>query len=80
MAKPKSSRNSSIEAFVVCQGFAPAEGYAAPAVLTSWLDAEYGAGNELLGPNNLVREGRPSRATATNALDRQKWNLVRCLS
>lgn len=54
VAKPKSSRNSSIEAFVVCQDFAPPEGYEPPAILNSWLDHKYGTGNELVGPNNLV--------------------------
>jgi tRNA (cytidine32/guanosine34-2'-O)-methyltransferase len=54
VAKPKSSRNSSIEAFVVCQSFSPPEGYVPPPHLSSWLDASYGDGNEMLGPNNLV--------------------------
>lgn len=38
VAKPKSSRNSSIEAFVVCQDFAPPEGYTPPTTINSWLD------------------------------------------
>eukprot|EP00899_Mesostigma_viride_P019717 jgi/Mesvir1/27747/Mv07437-RA.1 len=37
--KPKSSRNSSIEAFVVCQGFSPPDGFD-PAQLQEFLDRE----------------------------------------
>ena len=76
VAKPKSSRNSSIEAFVVCQGFAPPGGYDAPAVLTSWLDEKYGAGNEMLGPNNLVL---PSHTHARNMPARIGWTRVEIL-
>ncbi|CAM9203304.1 unnamed protein product [Heterosigma akashiwo] len=48
-----SSRNSSIEAFVVCHDFNPPAGFE-PSMLTPLLDHRYGAGNELVGPNNLV--------------------------
>eukprot|EP00281_Chroomonas_sp_CCMP1168_P033162 CAMPEP_0206244848 /NCGR_PEP_ID=MMETSP0047_2-20121206/18382_1 /ASSEMBLY_ACC=CAM_ASM_000192 /TAXON_ID=195065 /ORGANISM="Chroomonas mesostigmatica_cf, Strain CCMP1168" /LENGTH=314 /DNA_ID=CAMNT_0053670107 /DNA_START=23 /DNA_END=967 /DNA_ORIENTATION=+ len=40
-AKPKSSRNSSIESFVVCRGFAPPEGYV-PNLSIPLLDLKYG--------------------------------------
>jgi tRNA (cytidine32/guanosine34-2'-O)-methyltransferase len=39
-AKPRSSRNSSIEAFIVCRGYAPPEGYK-PSMLNAFLDAPY---------------------------------------
>lgn len=37
VAKPKSSRNSSIEAFVVCQGYNPPDGFD-PKLITPYLD------------------------------------------
>ncbi|GFR57427.1 AdoMet-dependent rRNA methyltransferase spb1 [Elysia marginata] len=39
--KPRSSRNSSIEAFVVCQGYCPPEGYV-PNMSNPLLDQQYG--------------------------------------
>ena len=39
-AKPASSRNSSLEAFVVCQDYRPPEGYA-PTTLTRFIEAGY---------------------------------------
>ncbi|CAM9409756.1 unnamed protein product [Pylaiella littoralis] len=53
IAKPRSSRSSSIEAFVVCQVYAPPEGFEA-SMLTPLLDHAYTATNERLGPANLV--------------------------
>ena len=44
VAKPRSSRASSIEAFVVCEGFCPPEGFAAS------LDKPLGAGTQLPTP------------------------------
>jgi tRNA (cytidine32/guanosine34-2'-O)-methyltransferase len=41
VAKPRSSRASSIEAFVVCEGFCPPEGF------TASLDTPLGAGTKL---------------------------------
>ena len=38
-AKPKSSRNSSIEAFVVCQGYRPPEGFEPPRCVACWSSA-----------------------------------------
>ena len=62
-AKPKSSRNSSIEAFVVCQGYCPPEGFE-PAALRRVLEQRAGgmlredAGSEMAGtmkwPNATV--------------------------
>lgn len=44
--KPRSSRNSSIEAFVVCRGYAPPEGFN-PCALTEFLAKGYGACQEM---------------------------------
>ena len=62
-AKPKSSRNSSIEAFVVCQGYRPPEGFE-PGALRRVLEQRAGgmlredAGNTMAGcmswPNDVV--------------------------
>lgn len=53
VAKPKSSRNSSIESFVVCRNFKPPEGYiiSMDALL---LGKKFDQGNAMLGPNSLV--------------------------
>lgn len=53
VAKPLSSRNSSIEAFVVCQNYHPPEGYV-PTMVNPLLDHEYCDFNQLVGPNRLV--------------------------
>lgn len=45
IAKPRSSRSSSIEAFVVCRVYAPPEGFEA-SMLTPLLDHAYSATNE----------------------------------
>ncbi|XP_074161110.1 tRNA (cytidine(32)/guanosine(34)-2'-O)-methyltransferase [Sminthopsis crassicaudata] len=53
-AKPRSSRNSSIEAFAVCRGFALPEGYV-PSMLNPLLDHSYrGDFNQLEGPTRLI--------------------------
>ncbi|CAN0456380.1 unnamed protein product, partial [Discosporangium mesarthrocarpum] len=44
VAKPKSSRNSSIEAFAVCQGYTPPPGFK-PSMLTPLLEHSYSAAN-----------------------------------
>jgi len=58
VAKPKSSRAASIEAFVVCQGFAPPPGFA-PARLQALLDRSVAEGEAALerdpgGVNELI--------------------------
>ncbi|KAF4077581.1 hypothetical protein AMELA_G00209620 [Ameiurus melas] len=53
-AKPRSSRNSSIEAFVVCQNYSPPEGYV-PNMSNPLLDHSYDVDfNQLEGPNRVI--------------------------
>uniref|UniRef100_A0A3B4UR71 Putative tRNA (cytidine(32)/guanosine(34)-2'-O)-methyltransferase n=1 Tax=Seriola dumerili TaxID=41447 RepID=A0A3B4UR71_SERDU len=53
-AKPRSSRNSSIEAFVVCQNYCPPEGYV-PNMSNPLLDHSYDVDfNQLEGPNRVI--------------------------
>jgi hypothetical protein len=53
-AKPRSSRNSSIEAFVVCQGYSPPPGYV-PTMANPLLDHAYDMDfNRLTGVNRVV--------------------------
>ncbi|XP_054723046.1 putative tRNA (cytidine(32)/guanosine(34)-2'-O)-methyltransferase, partial [Uloborus diversus] len=40
VAKPRSSRNSSIESFAVCEGYAPPDGYV-PNMMNPLLDLQY---------------------------------------
>merc|ERR1712168_1220469 len=53
VAKPRSSRNSSIESFVVCQGYSPPEGYV-PTMINPLLDHTYTDFNSMTGPNRLI--------------------------
>merc|ERR1719495_2387140 len=53
IAKPRSSRNSSIEAFVVCQGYSPPPGYT-PNMLNPLLDHKYTDFNQLEGINRVI--------------------------
>eukprot|EP00095_Tigriopus_kingsejongensis_P000165 snap_masked-scaffold487_size158652-processed-gene-0.3 protein:Tk00165 transcript:snap_masked-scaffold487_size158652-processed-gene-0.3-mRNA-1 annotation:"hypothetical protein DAPPUDRAFT_309098" len=53
MAKPKSSRNSSIEAFVVCQNYQPPTDYQ-PTMINPLLDHSYTDFNQLEGANRLM--------------------------
>ena len=53
VAKPKSSRNSSIESFVVCRRYCPPDGYI-PSMDSLLSDHKYGSSNELLGSAALV--------------------------
>ncbi|KAL2099764.1 hypothetical protein ACEWY4_004158 [Coilia grayii] len=53
-SKPRSSRNSSIEAFVVCQNYSPPEGYV-PNMSNPLLDHSYDVDfNQLEGPNRII--------------------------
>ncbi|ORZ23633.1 FtsJ-like methyltransferase-domain-containing protein [Absidia repens] len=52
-SKPRSSRNSSIESFIVCQGYAPPKDYK-PTMANPLLDLNYDAKNELVGPNRTI--------------------------
>lgn len=52
--KPRSSRNSSIEAFVVCQNYSPPKGYI-PNMSNPLLDHSYDVDfNQLEGPNRVI--------------------------
>ncbi|KAK3599583.1 hypothetical protein CHS0354_035821 [Potamilus streckersoni] len=52
--KPRSSRNSSIEAFVVCQNYSPPDGYI-PNMANPLLDHHYDVDfNQLEGPNRII--------------------------
>ncbi|KAI5644267.1 ftsJ-like methyltransferase domain-containing protein [Phthorimaea operculella] len=53
VSKPRSSRNSSIEAFVVCQNYRPPEGYE-PTMVNPLLDHKYCDFNQLTGPNRFI--------------------------
>lgn len=53
VAKPRSSRNSSIESFVVCQNYHPPEGYV-PTMINPLLDHTYTDFNSLTGPNRVI--------------------------
>lgn len=53
-AKPRSSRNSSIEAFVVCRGYSPPEGFV-PTMDNPLLDPDAGlALSQLSGPSRII--------------------------
>ncbi|XP_064642165.1 tRNA (cytidine(32)/guanosine(34)-2'-O)-methyltransferase-like isoform X2 [Lineus longissimus] len=54
IAKPRSSRNSSIESFVVCQNYSPPQGYI-PNMSNPLLDNHYDIDfNQLEGPNRII--------------------------
>lgn len=54
VAKPRSSRNSSIEAFVVCQNYSPPQGYI-PTMTNPLLYHQYNMDcNQLEGPNRII--------------------------
>lgn len=54
VAKPRSSRNSSIESFVVCQDYSPPEGYI-PTMVNPLLDLSYqGSWQDLKGINRVI--------------------------
>ncbi|XP_037789894.1 putative tRNA (cytidine(32)/guanosine(34)-2'-O)-methyltransferase [Penaeus monodon] len=54
VAKPRSSRNSSIESFVVCQDYSPPDGYT-PTMVNPLLDLSYqGSWQDLKGINRVI--------------------------
>ncbi|KAG5887102.1 hypothetical protein JTB14_000735 [Gonioctena quinquepunctata] len=53
VTKPSSSRNSSIEAFVVCLNYAPPEGFD-PKLMTPYLDVSNKDFNSLTGVNRVI--------------------------
>lgn len=53
VSKPRSSRNSSIEAFIVCEGYQPPEGYV-PNMMNPLLDQKYNGYDELEGPTRII--------------------------
>jgi len=53
LSKPRSSRNSSIEAFVVCQNYSPPAGYV-PTMVNPLLDHSYTDFNQLEGINRVI--------------------------
>ncbi|XP_042871994.1 putative tRNA (cytidine(32)/guanosine(34)-2'-O)-methyltransferase [Penaeus japonicus] len=54
VAKPRSSRNSSIESFVVCQDYRPPDGYT-PTMVNPLLDLSYqGSWQDLKGINRVI--------------------------
>ncbi|ORX47503.1 FtsJ-domain-containing protein [Hesseltinella vesiculosa] len=52
-SKPRSSRNSSIESFIVCQNYQPPADYK-PTMVNPLLDLQYDAKNEMVGPNRVI--------------------------
>lgn len=53
ISKPRSSRNSSIEAFVVCEGYQPPKDYV-PNMHNPLLDQKYSVYDELEGSNRFI--------------------------
>ncbi|KPI94403.1 PREDICTED: putative tRNA (cytidine(32)/guanosine(34)-2'-O)-methyltransferase [Papilio xuthus] len=53
VSKPRSSRNSSIEAFVICQNYTPPEDFV-PTMINPLLDHQYCHFNQLIGPNRFI--------------------------
>ena len=53
VAKPRSSRNSSIEAFIVCEDYNPPEDYT-PTMSNPLLDHVYGVHEDFLGANRTI--------------------------
>lgn len=63
VAKPRSSRASSIEAFVVCEGFCPPQGF------TASLDKPLGAGTQLPSPAAASQASDPASRTTRTVRD-----------
>jgi tRNA (cytidine32/guanosine34-2'-O)-methyltransferase len=53
VVKPKSSRNSSLEAFILCQNYSPPEGYT-PTMINPMLDKHYDENTPMTGPNSII--------------------------
>ncbi|KAH6569877.1 hypothetical protein BASA50_003619 [Batrachochytrium salamandrivorans] len=53
VAKPRSSRDSSIESFIVCRNYTPPSGYV-PTMINPLLDLDYNFENELTGVNRSI--------------------------
>ncbi|KAI8929184.1 FtsJ-like methyltransferase-domain-containing protein [Entophlyctis helioformis] len=53
VAKPRSSRDSSIESFIVCRKYSPPPGYT-PTMINPLMDLNYDFENELLGTNRAI--------------------------
>eukprot|EP00842_Homolaphlyctis_polyrhiza_P007071 jgi/Hompol1/953/HPOL_002612-RA len=53
VAKPRSSRDSSIESFIVCRNYTPPPGYT-PTMINPLLDLDYDFSNELVGANRVI--------------------------
>lgn len=53
VSKPRSSRNSSLEAFIVGEGYQPPSNYV-PNMRNPLLDQKYGANDELEGPTRII--------------------------
>lgn len=53
VSKPRSSRNSSIESFVVCEDYRPPAGYE-PNMTNPLLDHQYSQLDQLTGPNRCI--------------------------
>ncbi|KAL5034130.1 hypothetical protein BDV3_003711 [Batrachochytrium dendrobatidis] len=53
VAKPRSSRDSSIESFIVCRNYSPPAGYV-PTMANPLLDLDYNFENELTGINRCI--------------------------
>ena len=55
ISKPRSSRNSSIEAFIVCEGYQPPKDYI-PNMQNPLLDQKYSEtmNNQIEGPNRVI--------------------------
>jgi len=53
IVKPKSSRNSSLESFVLCQHYSPPEGYV-PTMINPILGLNYDKEHPLVGPNSII--------------------------
>ncbi|GBG33773.1 tRNA cytidine32/guanosine34-2'-O-methyltransferase [Hondaea fermentalgiana] len=80
IAKPKSSRNSSMEAFVVCQNYTPPQGYT-PTMITPMLAADYtksssGAAGAGEGDAAMTNAAPAPAPASTSAKDDKRNDLL----